>query len=131
MALSFDSAKRREVLTVDVETYIKREGDLRMGGGYSKKVVYAYGIILLCGAMLGWIIFPIKLWMALLCFLFSFPLLFLYRYAQCLEEAIGKAVTPSYWWTQSSRFILKATGMFLLVLSIWLSYPFIQSIPLL
>ncbi|MFH1625116.1 MAG: hypothetical protein ABID54_08165 [Pseudomonadota bacterium] len=96
-------------------------------GGYSRKMIYTYVVVLIFTVGLGWIVFPVRLWIALLCLLLSLPSLFLYRSAQYDEKVFGRWSTPPYWRRQSTRLTLIATGLSLLILFVWLAYPFIQS----
>lgn len=97
-------------------------------GGYSKKMIVSYLVILISDIALGWVFFPIKLWLALLCYLLSLPLFFLYRYAQYVDKIFKGATTPQFYWQKSSRLGFVIVFLSLLGLSGWLAYPFVKSL---
>lgn len=105
----------------------KLHGEFMETGGYSKKMVYTYVVVLIFTAGLGWTVFPVRLWIAIFCLLLSLPALFLSRFAQYNEKVFGRWNTPQYWWRQSTRLTLIAIGLSLLILSVWIAYPFIKS----
>lgn len=121
-------AKMAEDYNFD-KAFKKQYKDYSDTGGFSKKMIKTYGVTLAADIAFGWFILPLNLWIASVCFFVCLPPLFFYRFCQYAMKIFGPINTPLVWHRKRVRWSLIIVGLSFLSLSIFLAYPFIQSIP--